>query len=1115
MYYIKWLKKQINHLVQYIVCIQLMIYQPLFINNANAAYEFSDLKEKCLEDDSKRWDSSLNRCFNKEEYEDLKDGFAECAEITDYKERKTCLDKNASHFVGDLETGNEDEIVALQKSAEALGYTQMIIELLAKEGEKTDCWSGKVNAAGGLVGLGVDVYLTFFVEDELHELQDRYSLEQTAKRMDDIGSYKAQLEAFNYLQREQELLAEIDHKKTIAYGVMTGVYGLAFILAIYEMTPWGAAGACKIYTASKDSFDDLAKARENVRKQRADGVKASTADGSKRVAGDKKGSKWDKAKEVKTKKSVVDSFDGGKSNLDAAPKTSSGASSAVSSGWNKAKEVKTKNTVVNSFDGGSNPLDKTPPKGSSSGAPDSPTGKTSGSSDTPGSTTAKTSDTADVPDAPPSKIKNKDEMKDMTSDDMVSNYDNVKKDADIPDADKQKFQDDAVDEFSNRSSYQADITKRKNPSDMSLEELEFEKSSLHVDADKKRFTNADDLAAYESRMNEIDLYYAKAKTVQGLKNFGNKVIQQGGKVIKGLRVPGKILNTIDNQEDKTNDVEERNKNDDQSYLNKDLQFYKSISKIITDPNLLKAPREEKLEDVLLLDQEWRDLLSGKIQSPSINKYQDMVDSGLFDIKNIDPLVNALQHIFKSYRKNTEFVANLVFPKAMADSISTGGEDLEFDKDDGAGTDGKKHVWDKKEGADDSAYDALKDERNKDKGKQAGIMIGAGAASVAGGIGLSYALNYIKSPAFQHFRQFFTTSPGVSVLAGMGTLVAGLNLGFVVEDKKLLEKNIEKIKKIKKNFESVMEGRCVDKGDREDMSKPKCFCYTPSGKRNPKRTKSMTCKRYWAAFDSSIFKEAKDYSEGKGKQRRGCVAFDGQIDPMCKCRDYKNPKGQGNACYKMKIDMSQIGPIGKALPLGTLGSSVNSITSDPGSLGYLNYSEISRSAAAVREAGKQWLKKFNDRQRKLGRGPLDISPETLGKLATDMKNKMPELKMIRDRADIPSKIYYNRPDKVSSDAKKSKKIKKDSEILAYKNLKKEAKEKVIKEKKQEEEVWNFEKMTGNQEQEDMMDEFKKDEYLYSKSDGEQVVKKESVSIFTVISQRYIKSGLKLLFQGPKN
>ncbi|MFZ9002216.1 MAG: hypothetical protein ACO20H_12995, partial [Bacteriovoracaceae bacterium] len=360
-----------------------MIYQPLFINNANAAYEFSDLKEKCLEDDSKRWDSSLNRCFNKEEYEDLKDGFAECAEITDYKERKTCLDKNASHFVGDLETGNEDEIVALQKSAEALGYTQMIIELLAKEGEKTDCWSGKVNAAGGLVGLGVDVYLTFFVEDELHELQDRYSLEQTAKRMDDIGSYKAQLEAFNYLQREQELLAEIDHKKTIAYGVMTGVYGLAFILAIYEMTPWGAAGACKIYTASKDSFDDLAKARENVRKQRADGVKASTADGSKRVAGDKKGSKWDKAKEVKTKKSVVDSFDGGKSNLDAAPKTSSGASSAVSSGWNKAKEVKTKNTVVNSFDGGSNPLDKTPPKGSSSGAPDSPTGKTSGSSDTP------------------------------------------------------------------------------------------------------------------------------------------------------------------------------------------------------------------------------------------------------------------------------------------------------------------------------------------------------------------------------------------------------------------------------------------------------------------------------------------------------------------------------------------------------------------------------------------------------------------------------------------------------------------------------------------------------------------------------------------------------------
>ncbi len=1147
MYFIKLLKKLINYLIQFIVCIQLMIYQPLFISNAYASTsEFSEQKKTCEKDSSKQWDSSLNRCFNKQEYEDLKKGFADCAEIEDYSKRKACLDKNASHFTGDLDTGMEDDIVALQKSAEALGYTQMVIELLAKEGEKTDCWSGKINAAGGLVGLGVDVYLTFFVEDELHELQDRYSLDTTAKKMDKIGSYKAQLEAFNYLQREQEILADIDHKKTIAYGVMTGVYGLAFLLAIYEMTPWGAAGACKIYTSSGSSFDDLAKARENVRKQRADGVKASTADGSKRVAGDGKGSKWDKVRDAKDQKSVTDSFGGGKNNLDAAPKSAGAGSSVGKSGWSKVKDIQTKKSVVDDFKGGSNPLDAPTPSGGkkTSGATgDTPgsTGDKTSSTDTPGSTGDKTSST-DAPDSTPgdktsstdtpdsttgkssdsssgstTKVKSKDEMKDMTSKDIVSDYDSVKNNPDIPEADKQKFQDDALDEFTNRSSYEPSLGKRKEPKDMSLEDLEFERSSLHVDADKKRFTNADDLETYNSRKRWVDFYYNQKQGIQKFKNFGNKVINQGGKIIKGVRVPGKVLNTINNEEKKTKDAEEvedskADENDDQSYIKKDVEFYKSISRIITDPHLLEGKKESKLEDVLLLDQEWRDLLSGKLQSPSVDKYDDMVNSGLFDIKNIGPIVNVLDHVFKTYRSNADFVVNLVFPSAMADSLDTSGVKLDYDIDKGEGTDKGKNVWDKTEGADDSAYEDLKDERNKEKGKQAGIMIGAGAAAAAGGIGLSYALNYIKSPAFQHFRQFFTTSPGISVLAGMGTLVAGLNLGFVVEDKKLIESNIEKIKKIKKNFETVMEGKCVDKGDRENMSKPNCFCYTVSGKRNPKRTKSVTCKRYWAAFDSSIFKEGTDYSEGKGKQRKGCVAFDGQIDPMCKCREYKNPTGQGNACYKMKIDMSKIGPIGKALPLGTLGSAVNSITSDPGSLGDLNYSEIYRSATAIRGAGKQWLKKFNDRQKKLNRGPLDISPETLGKLASEMKNKMGGLKLVRDRADIPSKVFYSRPNKVSDDVKKSKKLKKDSEILAYKNLKKEAKEDVKKKEKEEEEGWSFEKLASNDKSEGLMEEFKDDQYEYSKSNSAQVVKKESTSIFTVISQRYIKSGLRLLFDG---
>jgi len=105
-----------------------------------------------------------------------------------------------------------------------------------------------VMAASGIIGLGISIYLTFFVEDELHELQDKYAKQATKEKQVQKGGYEAQIEAFNYLHKEQETLISVDEKKIMAYGIMTGLNGLAMLLAIYEMTPFGAAGACKATT---------------------------------------------------------------------------------------------------------------------------------------------------------------------------------------------------------------------------------------------------------------------------------------------------------------------------------------------------------------------------------------------------------------------------------------------------------------------------------------------------------------------------------------------------------------------------------------------------------------------------------------------------------------------------------------------------------------------------------------------------------------------------------------------------------------------------------------------------------------------------------------------------
>ena len=255
-------------------------------NNTTNSYENVPTDEEFYkEDESKTWDDSLRRCFNSENYELLREGYQGCTEHEDPAHKKKCFDEVASYFVGNLDTGIEDDIARMRDSAEALGYIQLIIELIAKEGAKSDCWSGRVNAAGGIIGLAVDLYLTFFVEDELHELQDRYKTKYVEKKLTALGSYETQLAAFNYLHAEQEILAEIDYRKTIAYGVMTGVYGLAFLLSIYEMTPWGALGACRILADSNGTFDDLAKARKAIKAERAAKISADTASGFKRLAG--------------------------------------------------------------------------------------------------------------------------------------------------------------------------------------------------------------------------------------------------------------------------------------------------------------------------------------------------------------------------------------------------------------------------------------------------------------------------------------------------------------------------------------------------------------------------------------------------------------------------------------------------------------------------------------------------------------------------------------------------------------------------------------------------------------------------------------------------------------
>lgn len=319
-----------------------------YLVNAALADEFDKAREQCAAKTSKAWDSSLNRCITKQESFESRQSFRSCEKEADYQKQRDCFDENAKGMVGDLSPKTAG-LKEMQTTAEAMGYIQMIIEMIAKEGANAKCMSSKVMAISGIVGMGVDIYLSFFVEDELLELQDKYAKTITKEKQLAKGTYEAQIEAFNYLQKEQETLISVDEKKIIAYGLMTGLNGVAMLLAIYEMTPFGAAGACTAEAPKGEGVDvPDAKVADAGKAPDAPDVAPEAPEVPGGGGEKKKSTRFkDAAEDVKTKKKVIDAFPEKAPEAPKAPDVDTGPKSSKFK--DAATDVKTKKKVIDAF----------------------------------------------------------------------------------------------------------------------------------------------------------------------------------------------------------------------------------------------------------------------------------------------------------------------------------------------------------------------------------------------------------------------------------------------------------------------------------------------------------------------------------------------------------------------------------------------------------------------------------------------------------------------------------------------------------------------------------------------------------------------------------------------
>ncbi|MDO9182075.1 MAG: hypothetical protein Q7U04_06685 [Bacteriovorax sp.] len=156
-------------------------------------------------------------------------------------------------------------------------------------------------------------------------------------------------------------------------------------------------------------------------------------------------------------------------------------------------------------------------------------------------------------------------------------------------------------------------------------------------------------------------------------------------------------------------------------------------------------------------------------------------------------------------------------------------------------------------------------------------------------------------------EFFDTPPGILTMAGMATVYSGMLYSAAAEQEKESIANQAKLDKIIASFKDSYVYTCP--AGRDKLTDPKCYCYNQDGKQNPDRTKSQTCIDLWAKDNYKITASAGDYASiTQAADPVGCININGQFDVKCTCTKFVDAKG-GNACMKSTtINLpSSIGP----------------------------------------------------------------------------------------------------------------------------------------------------------------------------------------------------------------
>ncbi|GAB4022319.1 MAG: hypothetical protein Fur0010_25510 [Bdellovibrio sp.] len=218
-----------------------------------------------------------------------------------------------------------------------------------------------------------------------------------------------------------------------------------------------------------------------------------------------------------------------------------------------------------------------------------------------------------------------------------------------------------------------------------------------------------------------------------------------------------------------------------------------------------------------------------------------------------------------------------------------------------------------------------------------------------------------------------TSPQNAIAGLVGSGLTYKLRSYADEQIKTAETNIKEIQEVMAKFQEQIAGFCP-KG-RDDYNNPRCYCYNDDRSKNNSRTKSQVCQNLWAQDDKNFFVKAGTYARNQKGEAKGCMTIDGKFDVDCKCRNFKDNKSGENACAKIYVSNVD-GTVGNALSLPEGVANLNAITSGGLSTGGLNQSSLDRLAAKATKARNSLLNQLNNQLKQAGQGELKLNEDAL-------------------------------------------------------------------------------------------------------------------------------------------